>query len=245
MSGRINIKGPPSNPVLFGKVSAEKNSKLFFNEKPFDVITMNVDFKDANEINPELFISAQSRIESFDINLVVQGTAKNPNPDLTSLPPLPKNDIISLLALGVTQSVQDKRNENLNQQNNQGSTLGQSAVENAFGAAIGNVGLVKDIQKRTGVALQFSSAYDDTKNVNVQKITASKKLTDRFKASASQLQGGKSAVEVKLEYQLNQNVSAVGSFERREPVETTTLQDDQKKLESIFGLDLEFRQEFK
>ncbi|KYG67751.1 hypothetical protein AZI87_00245 [Bdellovibrio bacteriovorus] len=235
VSGNLQVKGPPTNPVLLGRINAEKNSKLIFKDKIFLIQSGTIDFTDPDEINPSLYISAESRINEYDISLLAQGTAKNLTIHLNSIPPLQEQDIISLIALGVTTSAMD--------QNVQSREQAQQ-----LGAEIGGAVLAKPINKTieaTGFSLAVTSEYDSTRNISVPKITLSRSLSTRVKVSGSRPVGDSQSYDLKLEYLINSNFTAVGSFESRGNEDDTTLQTTQPASQSIFGLDLEFKREFK
>ncbi|HEX4926006.1 MAG TPA: translocation/assembly module TamB domain-containing protein, partial [Bdellovibrionales bacterium] len=127
-AGQMRLKGTVSNPVLLGDVRALRGGNIFFRETPFEILTGNVRFDNPQEINPVLYVTAQSRVQAveytdtaqapgtvdqtgqdrskrtrqYEVNLLLQGTQKNTRITLTSQPPLEEHDIISLLALGVT-----------------------------------------------------------------------------------------------------------------------------------------------
>ncbi|KHD87692.1 MAG: hypothetical protein OM95_13170 [Bdellovibrio sp. ArHS] len=235
VSGNLQVKGPPTNPVLLGRINAEKNTKLIFKDKIFQIKNGTIDFTDPEEINPSLYISAESRINEYDITLLAQGTAKNLTIHLNSIPPLQEQDIISLIALGVTTSAMD--------QNVQSREQAQQ-----LGAEIGGAVLAKPINKTieaTGFSLAVTSEYDSTRNISVPKITLSRSLSNRVKVSGSRPVGNSQSYDLKLEYLINSNFTAVGSFESRGNEDDTTLQTTQPATQSIFGLDLEFKREFK
>lgn len=237
--GNLQVKGTPSNPVLLGKASIEKDTKLNIKDKIFEIQTGTVNFTDPNEVNPDLFITAQSRISDYEVNVLVQGSSKNPSIRLTSIPPLSDQDIISLLALGVTSSQLDQNIQSKDQQAQTGYEIGA--------AILSNNPLSRNLQDRLGVNLQFTSAYDSTRNIAVPKVTVSRKLTDRLNASASRTLGDQTTVDVKMQFILNKNLSAIGTWEDREVNQSSdTLTDaSQRQDQSVFGLDLEFKVEFK
>lgn len=235
--GQLQVTGSPTAPILLGQITADKGTKLLFRDKPFDVITANVKFSDPKEINPELYISARARVDEYDINLLVQGTAKAPLLRMTSLPPLSEQDIVSLLALGVTTaSANEKKTQG--QRDNTGAYQTQ-----VLSGALQFLTPVKNAQKAAGVNVQISSSYDDTRNTEIKKITISKKFSDRAKVSASGAEQG--SQEYKIEYALSPNLSAVGTFKQQETIQQPTLESGQQKTESILGFDLEYRREFR
>ncbi|MGZ3774678.1 MAG: translocation/assembly module TamB domain-containing protein [Pseudobdellovibrionaceae bacterium] len=243
VSGHLQVKGPPGNPILLGKINTEKKSKLIFKDKIFEIQNGVIDFNDPNEVNPNLYITAQSRINNYDITLLAQGPSKNVGIRLTSVPPLPEQDIISLIALGMTTS-------NLNSAMTPQNIQIRQQAEQQLGVEIGGAVLAKPISKITestiGFNLQVTSQYDSTRNISVPKITLSRRLTDRMKVSGSRPVGTSQSYDLKVEYLLNNNITAVGSFESRGIDDTSnTLQKIQPETQSIFGLDLEFKREFK
>lgn len=236
VSGNLQVKGVPSFPLLFGKINIRKKTKLFFKDKIFEIQTGLIDFADPSEINPNLYITAVSRIYDYDITLLTQGSSKNLTIRLTSVPPLAEQDIISLIALGVTSA---KMDQNL-QSRQQAEQLG---VE--IGGAVLAKPISKQLENTLGLNLQVTSEYDSTRNISVPKITLSRKLSDRVKVSGSRPVRDTISYDLKMEYFINNNVTAIGSFESRGIEDSTTLQTTQPTSQSIFGLDLEFKREFK
>ncbi|MNK19544.1 hypothetical protein D3C87_377660 [compost metagenome] len=235
VSGNLQVKGTPSAPVLLGRITTDKKTKLLFKDKIFDVINGVVQFSDPYELNPDLFVTATSRVNDYDITLLAQGSAKNPTIRLTSLPPLSEQDIISLIALGVTSSAQ----QNI-QSKNQAEQTGFE-----IGAATLAKPLSKQLQSTLGLDLQFSSQFDATRNISVPKVTLSRGISEKLKVSGSRAVGDDPTYDIKLEYQLNNNLTAVGSFESRGVQDNASLQGTAPDSQSIFGLDLEFKREFK
>lgn len=237
-SGSLTVKGAPQNPGLIGKVEFNKNSKLTFKDKIFDIITGSATFKTVDDINPELFISAQSRIGEYDVSLLVQGQAKDPNFVLSSIPPLAENDLISLLALGVTSSNLEQNVQSKDQQAQTGYEIGA--------AIFSNNPLNKKLSETLGWNLKFTTNFDSTRNIAIPKIVAERKISERLNATAGRtLDQG--MIDFKLQYLINNNWSAIGTWEEKQPQESADATSATTKTNSpsIFGLDLEFKKEFK
>nr|WP_295899961.1 translocation/assembly module TamB [uncultured Bdellovibrio sp.] len=236
VSGHLQVKGAPSNPILLGKINMEKKSKLIFKDKVFDIQNGVIEFNDPDQINPNLYITAQSRINDYDISLLAQGPSKNLTIRLTSVPPLPEQDIISLIALGVTSSAMDQNVQSRQQAEQLGFEIGGAVLAKPIGKAF---------ESATGFNLQVGSQYDSTRNISVPKVTVSRRLSERVKVSGSRPVRDTQSYDLKLEYFINNNWTAIGSFENRGIEDNTTLQSTQPEAQSIFGLDLEFKREFK
>lgn len=235
--GRLQVKGSPQSPVLFGNISLTSGSKFLFRDKVFEINTATAKFNDPKEINPELYLTARSRVSEYDVNILAQGSKKNLSVRMSSVPPLSEQDIVTLLALGTTSQKLDQVSQQA-QESNSGYDIGTAILQST---------VVKPVQKTLGVNLSFSSGYDDTKNVAVQRITVSKQVNEKTEITASRLQGEQTSAEAKVKYSLNPNVSLIGSFERNLSTDSNTgkINESQVGSDNIFGIDLEFKREFK
>ncbi|MES3037060.1 MAG: translocation/assembly module TamB [Bdellovibrionota bacterium] len=236
-TGNLNVKGPPDAPGITGRVYAVRGSKVIFKDKIFDVQNGVITFSNPDEINPDVYLIATSRVNEYDITLLVQGPGKTANVRLSSVPPLPEPEIVSLLALGITSSQLEK--------NIQAGEQTRQAQGEVFGAVVSQT-FGKGFQNALGVNLQVTSSFDTIKNVSVPKMTLSKQLNTRTNAQVSRPLSGSRTTEFKLQYKLNQDLSVIGSYEARSAEEdTTAVQSNERNNSSVFGLDLEFRKEFK
>lgn len=239
ITGQLQVKGPPQNPGLLGRITTEKGSKITIRNNSFDVTAGTITFNNPDDINPDIYLSAQSRVAEYDITVIVQGPAK-PSPviRMSSVPPLSEQDITSLLALGVVSS----QLEGQVKTDQQARQVGYEAL----GLGLSKTGANKLLERTTGLNMSISSSFDSTKNISVPKVTFTRKLADRLNATYSRPIGGDNASqEFKLQYQLNSNVSAIGSFESRDAQSTGSSASPQLNRQDIFGLDLEFKREFK
>lgn len=244
-AGQLNIRGSSSNPNLLGEISLKKGGKLFFRETPFEISTTIFKFTDPKEIDPSIYAAGQARVKQYDINLLIQGTRKKFTINLRSSPDLPEQEIISLLALGLTSAELEQASAtNRSTRTGQGSGggLDSSLVGIELGTAIlSRNPLGKEIKKKYGFDLKFSSQVDPTDNSSLPKISLSKQWTPKIGTSASRTIGNKVTQDVKLQYQLNNNLSLIGSWEGRgfsEEAGDTTSQD-------LLGVDLNYKVEFK
>ncbi|HPI39667.1 MAG TPA: translocation/assembly module TamB domain-containing protein, partial [Pseudobdellovibrionaceae bacterium] len=237
--GTLQIKGAPDKPRLLGIITAEKNTKLLFRDRVFNIINGTVEFKDTEDLNPEVFLNAQSRIDEYDVTLSVQGPVKSLQMQMTSSPPLPENEIITLLAFGVTTSKLDQNIASQAQTEKLGYEIGQYIYRS-------NPLLRKKIKDTFGVDVDIITDFDSTTNTNVNKVTGSKKLTDKISVRASRTLGGPSTTyEAEATYRINSNLSTLGKWKSQEATETQNIQGNSTATTDLFGIDLEFKREFK
>lgn len=238
LSGQLQVKGPPQSPILLGSIKTLPLSQLFFRDKIFDIQSGSVKFNDPVELNPELYFTARSIVDKYEISLILQGKAKSPQLSLTSQPSLQEQDIISLLALGVTTQKLDTKIDSSQQAAQTGYQLGT--------AIISANPLNKEIKQSLGVDVKFSSGFDDTKNVALPRVTVSKDIVPRkLKASATSTLSENQNYDVRFQYLLNERWSTVVTYEKSEGQETSTTTSTTKSGSSVFGLDLEYKVEFK
>jgi translocation and assembly module TamB len=235
--GSLNVQGNPTKPSLLGTIKTDVESKINFRDTSFDVTSANVQFTDPNEINPKIFITAQARVKEYDVNLQVQGTGKKRELILSSVPPLPEKEIISLLALGATDTQLATNITSQQQASQTGLQIGSGVLKNNP--------VSKVIREATGFDVQLAPSFDET-NVAVQKVIASKQFTPKLGVTASRSFSKKSETEARVRYRLNERLSVVGSWkgtDYQEVTDQTTSQD--KGLNNNIGLDLEYKVEFK
>ena len=97
----LRFAGTGLKPWLDGNVRIEK----FVASLPFSTLSITrgfVYFKEDAPFQPSLDIQAESRARDYLVGAYIYGSASNPQISLSSEPPLPHADIVSLLATGTT-----------------------------------------------------------------------------------------------------------------------------------------------
>lgn len=103
VSGSLRVTGTLGNPLPDGKLVAKKvKAKLPFSV--LDVERGEIRFTPGGGLDPTLSVHGKSTVGSHDVSVFVYGSASSPRTALTSYPPLPENDIMTLLATGTTTS---------------------------------------------------------------------------------------------------------------------------------------------
>jgi len=102
-SATIDLKlgGTGLAPTLTGSVRIDN----FVASLPFSKLNITsgyVYFTEDNPFVPTLDIQGTSEMRDYNINVYISGSASNPQTVLSSEPPLPQADIVSLLATGAT-----------------------------------------------------------------------------------------------------------------------------------------------
>ena len=95
------VTGTLSAPQPLGKAIV-KNLTASLPLSKLTVSSGSVSLTPASGFDPVLDIRGTSRISNYDVNIYVYGAASAPKMLLTSQPPLPENEIMTLLATGAT-----------------------------------------------------------------------------------------------------------------------------------------------
>ena len=247
--GRLKINGPLSKLEFTGTLQPQPGGQVFFHYQPFEISTGFFEYDHAPANNPKIYLTAYARVientqdeakqqvrNEYDVNLLVQGRGKKPNITLTSQPPLSQPDIVSLLALGMTQTSMERDSSG-------GGKLAGSNTSTALGAAVLEKPIGKELKNRFGVDLKVGTGQQAADNATVPKVTLSKQVSKNLGASASRTIGGtQQTSNVKLEYKLNRRTSVIGTWEGREE---SSFQEEKDANKSVFGVDLEYRINFK
>ena len=103
-SGKIQILGDISNPIILGKLETLPKSEIYFNGVLYKIEYAKVLMSNPTSFDPIIEMEATSNIRSYLIHLKVKGTLSHLTPQFSSEPYLPEADIISLLATGKVAS---------------------------------------------------------------------------------------------------------------------------------------------
>jgi autotransporter translocation and assembly factor TamB len=99
----LKFGGTGLQPWLDGTVRVED----FVASLPFSKLSVTrgfIYFKPDAPFEPQLDLQAESTLRDYHVNAYIYGGADDPQVSLTSEPPLPQQDIVSLLATGTTTS---------------------------------------------------------------------------------------------------------------------------------------------
>ncbi len=99
----LRIRGTVANPSLLGRISITEGAATIAGTR-YDLDRGDITFTNPVRIEPNIDLSATARVSDYDVTLEVHGAPERMTVNYRSDPPLPEADVISLLALGHTQS---------------------------------------------------------------------------------------------------------------------------------------------
>jgi translocation and assembly module TamB len=160
------------------------------------------------------------------ITLHAYGDADNLRVDMTSEPSLSQEDIVLLLAVGMTRAELDQL---------QASSIGASIALNYLGAASGADRALKQALPVID-DFRFGSAYSTVTGKTEPQLTIGKRLTNDVRASVTAGLSEDRELRSNIEWRLNNRLSVQGSYDNINDVSSSTLGN--------LGVDLRWRLEF-
>ncbi|MDA8141365.1 MAG: translocation/assembly module TamB domain-containing protein [Desulfobacteraceae bacterium] len=215
----LKLTGTIASPIVAGRAQINEG-EVYFRGKTFTVQQGAVDFVNPYKIEPDLDISAQTKVRQYTIQLEVSGTPDNLKIKLTSTPSESDADILSLILFGRTSS------EISEQKNGSDTTTGEmlaSLMTSVWG---------EELKKSAGVdilEMETKTPTEEGADATTQ-LTVGKQLTRRLTVKYAIESGSDQTVQRAIsEYRLLEHILASG------------FQDSSGK----YGGELMFRVEFR
>ncbi len=200
LRGEIRITQKMETLSLLGALSTIQGSYYFYG-RSFQIDRGDVIFDLPEEINPQLDISASTRVGGERIDLVIGGRLRSPTVTLTSTSGYGEGDIISLLTLHHTGAGLD--------------TLGAQEVvtrqaENFFGGYLQQA-FSRKTSRFLGVET-FKIQADPERQLDLRgaELTVGTYLSSQFYVEYSRHLSQESGEQVGIEYSLSRNLSLQG-----------------------------------
>jgi translocation and assembly module TamB len=95
----LRLRGSAARPAVLGRVDILEGQATFHGTR-YTLERGDITFANPVAIEPQFNLQASTHVRNYDLNITVTGTADRLNLNYRSEPPLPKSDIIALLALG-------------------------------------------------------------------------------------------------------------------------------------------------
>jgi len=202
----LRVRGTWEHPILLGHIHV-LSGDLYFHGNRYRVARGDLNFARPLNIDPDINIEATTTIQQYEITLNFSGPASKLNLSYRSDPPLPGNDIVTLLTLGQTSSESELRTGGTSQ----GSTAGASAllseaISSQLGGRLERLFGITKLRVDPGLAGVASTGSEQSAAARVtveQQVTRNLTITYVSNVSSTQQQ------VIQVEYNVNRNVSIV------------------------------------
>jgi len=204
----LRLRGSLARPSVLGRADILEGDATF-NGIKFRLERGDITFANPVAIEPQVNLQATTHVRNYDLDVTVTGTPDRLTVNYRSEPPLPKSDIIALLALGRTS----EESEQLQQQSGQG-LFNDEATALIINQAI-NSTVSSRMQKLFGVSRIKIDPQGLTTETNPTargpQVTIEQQFANNITLSYSTNVSQSAQQIIQGEYYINRNVSIVGT----------------------------------
>ncbi len=176
MEGDVHIrKKRLGSLIVYGTINTVHGTVVVA-QRQFDLTRGQIRFTGSREINPELDIVAQRRVQNYLVSATVGGTANKPTLTLSSIPDLPQADILSVMMFGKPSSQLSGGQQTALQ--NQAISMAGGYAASQVGAAVAQALGLGELGVTTGSGGVGFGRYL-TKNVYVSASQSASDMQDR------------------------------------------------------------------
>jgi translocation and assembly module TamB len=203
----LHLRGSIARPAVLGRVDILEGQATFHGTR-FTLERGDITFANPVAIEPQLNLQASTHVRNYDLNITVTGTPDRLSLNYRSEPPLPKSDIIALLALGRT----NEESAQLQEQS------GQSAFSDQATALILSQALNSTVSSRLQRLFGASNIKIDPQGLTTEtnptargpQVTIEQEFANNISLTYSTNVSQSSQQIIQGEYYVNRNVSIVG-----------------------------------
>lgn len=206
----LKLRGTNEFPILTGLIES-RDGKIYFSDKKFNLIKAKATFNNELFIDPIIRVESEAFIKDFRIKLNVHGSSTHLKPELQSSPPLPTQDILTLISLGELF----KRPTSTELSSHVGTLSSQAGTTTLITSKL-NERIQKSAKKILGIDLLkinptiTGSSFEGTSRLIVGKSISNKLfVVYSINISSSKQEEVKKDV-IYLQYQISPSISLIG-----------------------------------
>jgi translocation and assembly module TamB len=221
----MRVRGTWEHPIMLGHIHI-LSGDLSFAGNRYNVARGDLNFANPFRLDPVVNVEATTTIQQYEITLNFNGPASKLTLAYRSDPPLPANDIVTLLALGQTSSEGTARSGGTTQGSTAGATaILSEAVSSQLGGRLERLFGITRFRVDPGLATLGSPVSEQNAGARVtveQQIARNLTITYVSNVGSTQEQ------VIQVEYNVSRNVSIIA------------LRD----YNGTFGIDLKIKKRF-
>src|SRR5262249_2348608 len=205
----LRVRGSWEHPILLGHIHV-LSGELYFHGSRYRVARGDLNFANPFQLNPDINVEATTTIQQYEITLNFSGPANKLSLSYRSDPPLPSNDIITLLALGQTSTESEVRSGGTGSGSASAGTGAQQLLSEAISSQLGG-----RLEKLFGITrLRVDPGFGGVGSTGSEQKAAGRitveqqiahNLTITYVSNVSSTQ----QQVIQVEYNVNRNVSIV------------------------------------
>jgi translocation and assembly module TamB len=203
----LRVRGTAEHPILLGHIHV-LSGDLYFRDNHYRVTRGDLNFANPFRLDPVINVEATTNIQQYEITLNFSGQASKLSLAYRSDPPLPGNDIVTLLALGQTSAETSVRTGGISQGGGSSgaSALLSEAISSQLGGRVERLFGITRFRVDPGLAGVGSTGAGQNAAARItveQQVTRNLNVTYVSNVSSTQQQ------VIQVEYNLNRTISIV------------------------------------
>jgi translocation and assembly module TamB len=203
----LRVRGTWEHPIILGHIHVLSGDLLFHGNR-YRVARGDINFANPFRLDPVVNVEASTTIQQYEITLNFNGPASKLTLSYRSDPPLPGNDIVTLLALGQTSAEGTSRSAGTTQSNTAGaSALISEAVSSQLGGRLEKLFGITNF--RVDPALTTVGSTGTGGNA-AARVTVQQRVTRNVTVTYVSNVGSTQEQVIQVEYNVNRNISIVG-----------------------------------
>jgi translocation and assembly module TamB len=203
----LRVRGTWEHPIMLGHIHVLSGDLLFHGNR-YRVARGDINFANPFRLDPVVNVEASTTIQQYEITLNFTGPASKLTLAYRSDPPLPGNDIVTLLALGQTSAEGTSRSSG-NTQNSTASgasTLLSEAVSSQVGGRLEKLFGITNF--RVDPALTTVGSTGSGQNA-AARVTVQQQVTRNVTITYISNVGSTQEQVIQVEYNVSRNISIV------------------------------------
>jgi translocation and assembly module TamB len=202
----LRVRGTWEHPILLGHIHVLSGDLLFHGNR-YKVARGDINFANPFRLDPVVNVEASTTIQQYEITLNFTGPASKLTLAYRSDPPLPGNDIVTLLALGQTSSEGTARSGGTTQSATSGaSAILSEAVSSQLGGRLEKLFGITNFRVDPGLTGVGSTGAGQNA---AARVTVQQQVTRNITVTYVSNVGSTQQQVIQVEYNVNRNVSIV------------------------------------
>jgi translocation and assembly module TamB len=201
----LRVRGTWEHPIILGHIHVLSGDLLFHGNR-YRVARGDINFANPFRLDPVLNVEASTTIQQYEITLNFNGPASKLTLAYRSDPPLPAQDIVTLLALGQTSSEGTSRSAGNSQSTAGATALLSEAVSSQVGGRLEKLFGITNF--RVDPALVGVGSTGTGQNA-AARVTVQQQVTRNITITYISNVGSTQEQVIQVEYNVNRNVSIV------------------------------------
>jgi translocation and assembly module TamB len=201
----LRVRGTWEHPIILGHIHVLSGDLLFHGNR-YHVARGDINFANPFRLDPVISVEATTNIQQYEITLNFTGPASKLTLAYRSDPPLPGNDIVTLLALGQTSAEGTSRSAGNTQSTAGASALLSEAVSSQVGGRLEKLFGITNF--RVDPALTTVGSTGSNQNA-AARVTVQQRVTRNMTITYVSNVGSTQEQVIQVEYNVNRNISIV------------------------------------